>query len=126
MTAPRGYTDYLVDIVSAMQKIGEFIADMTLDQFVMDDKTNYAVIRALEVIGEATKQVPVEIVNRYPEVPWKRMAGMRDRLIHGYFGVDAEIVWETANTLIPTVLPDVMRVVLTEQQAARQDNKQSS
>ena len=118
MTAPRNYTDYLTDIISAMQKIGEFIADMTLDQFVMDDKTLFAVIRALEVIGEATKQVPAEIANRYPEVPWKRMAGMRDRLIHGYFGVDPEIVWETASMLIPTILPDVMRAALAEQRTA--------
>jgi len=58
-------------------------------------KTNFAVFRALEVIGEASKRVPEAVKQRHPHIPWKRLAGMRKRLIHGYFGVDLEIVWQT-------------------------------
>ena len=78
------------------------------------------------VIGETTAKLSNSVKNDYPQIPWNKIKGFRNIIAHDYFGVDAEIVWETANTLIPTVLPDVMRVVLTEQQAARQDNKQSS
>jgi uncharacterized protein with HEPN domain len=61
-----------------------------------DKKTIKAVIRSLEVLGEASKKIPDEVRNRYPRIPWKRMAGMRDKLIHEYFGVDLEIVWNVA------------------------------
>ncbi len=81
--------------------IREFLGDLTFEQFLADRKTIFAVFHALELIGEASKNVPPEVRNRYPEVPWKNMAGMRDTLVHGYFGADAEIVWESAARLVP-------------------------
>jgi len=84
----RDYRLYIKDIVAAMESIEEFIAGMDLASFRADDKTASAVMRKLEIIGEAVKRVPEEVRQRYSHVPWKEMAGMRDKLIHFYFGVD--------------------------------------
>jgi len=97
-----------------MDKIQAFTADLDFDQFVQDDKTYMAVVRAIEVIGEAAKNVPATVRKQYPEVPWKKMAGMRDKLIHAYFGTDATIVWETATALIPALRPVVTQALETE------------
>jgi len=76
---------------------------LEFEDFLRDEKTRYSVIRALEIVGEACKKVPTAIRQRNPQVPWKEMAGMRDRLIHGYFGVDDEIVWKTAREFAPEI-----------------------
>ncbi len=91
----RDYKLFINDILNAINAIFKFISDMNFDEFVKDDKTSSAVIRKLEVIGEATKNLPEEIKSKYLDVPWKSIAGMRDRLIHAYFGVDLKIVWDT-------------------------------
>ncbi len=74
---------------------------MSYDDFSRDKKTIYAVVRGLEIIGEAVKKVPKELRESYPDIPWKRIAGMRDKLIHEYFGVDIEVVWKTVREDIP-------------------------
>jgi uncharacterized protein with HEPN domain len=96
MTPKREFRDYLQDILETMDKVGDFIEGISFEQFLEDDKTSFAVVRALEIIGEATKHIPSSARRRHPQIPWMKMAGMRDRLIHGYFGIDLEIVWETA------------------------------
>ena len=91
----REIIDYLNDIDSSISDILNFTADMTVDEFEEDKKTQHAVIHCLEVIGEAVKKIPDDIKKRYNKIPWKEIAGMRDKLIHDYFGVDLETVWTT-------------------------------
>lgn len=114
MTDSREVNQYLQDIAEMMSHIQSFTAGMDFEAFISDTKTNFAVFRALEVIGEAAKQVPDDVRNRHPQIPWKRMAGMRDRLIHGYFGIDFEIVWETTSRLIPELSPQIAAVLESE------------
>ncbi len=83
------------------------------EEFKKDDKTKFAVIRGLEIIGEATKHISEEVRINYPKVPWKKMAGMRDVLAHDYFGVDEETVWLTAKEKIPQLKPSIEKI-LTE------------
>jgi len=90
----REYGDYIEDIIRSVNDVEEFTRGMSYDDFIQDKKTIYAVIRALEVLGEAAKNIPHSIRDNYPHVPWRKMAGMRDKLIHQYFGVDLEILWK--------------------------------
>jgi len=102
---------YLQDILAACESIGTFTAGMDLDAFRKDDKTASAVIRKLEIIGEATKQLPEEFRQRYPDIPWKEMAGMRDRLIHFYFGVDHRLVWQTITDRLPHLTRQIRHIL---------------
>ena len=97
------YIDYLEDIFQAAIKAEKFVAGMRQAEFDDDDKTKYAVVRALEIIGEAAKRVPDTFRSRYSAVPWRSMAGMRDKLIHDYTGVDWEVVWKTVQEDVPEV-----------------------
>ncbi|MCK9299120.1 MAG: DUF86 domain-containing protein, partial [Methanoculleus sp.] len=99
--APRNTLDYLDDILDAVDKIEVFTQGMSYEEFSEDDKTVYAVTRALEVIGEATTCIPREIRENYPGYPWAEMAGMRDKLIHAYFGINRAIIWRTIRDDIP-------------------------
>jgi hypothetical protein len=87
---------YVQDILEAIRRIDEYLEGLTFEVFVGDTKTVDAVIRNFAVIGEAAKHVPVSVKRKYPEVDWKRMAGMRDKVIHEYFGVDPRILWDTS------------------------------
>lgn len=91
----RDYQDYLRDILDSINDIENFIRGMNLEEFKRDKKTMYAVVRSIEVIGEATKKIPRALKDKHRDIPWKKMAGMRDRLIHEYFGIDVEILWKT-------------------------------
>lgn len=84
---------FLTDILEATNRITSYTQNMTYAAFLADIKTQDAVVRNLEIIGEATKQLPNEIRQRAPQIPWKSIAGMRDKLIHDYFGVNLDIVW---------------------------------
>ena len=99
------FLDYIEDIIEAMNDTLSFVEDLNYGGFVKYRKTIYAVIRAIEIIGEAVKKIPELVKNRYPQIPWRDMAGMRDKLIHGYFGADLKRVWKTVKEDIPKLKP---------------------
>ena len=101
---------YIKDILDAITKIYEFIEGFTFNHFVEDDKTSSAVVRKLEIIGEATKQLPQDVKERFKEIPWQSMAKTRDKIIHFYHGVDYEIVWKIIKDDLPSLLPLLTRI----------------
>jgi len=107
----RNHSLYLSDILNAFEAIESFIEGQSFEDFKKDDKTSSAVIRKFEIIGEAAKQVPESVKQKYPSVPWKEMAGMRDKLIHFYFGVNYELLWRTINNRIPEIKPVICKIL---------------
>jgi len=102
---------YIHDILQNMRDAEEFIRGMSREQFEADKRTLNAVLRSIEVIGEAAKHVPENIRARYPNIPWKEMAGMRDKVIHFYMGVDLEAVWMVVKDRIPALRPSVEQIL---------------
>ncbi|PIR17898.1 MAG: hypothetical protein COV46_02235 [Deltaproteobacteria bacterium CG11_big_fil_rev_8_21_14_0_20_49_13] len=107
----KEYGDYIQDILDSINDAVSFTSGMTFDSFSNDKKTANAVIRSIEVMGEAAKNVPETLRKKYPTVPWKQMAGMRDKLIHEYSGVDLETVWKTATEDLPSIKPIILNVL---------------
>ncbi len=107
----RNHRLYLKDIFEAMVAIQLFVEGMDFDLFVEDDKTTSAVVGKLAIIGEAAKNVPETIRQKYPQVPWRNMAGMRDRIIHAYFAVDYVVVWDTLKVDIPQLQPIIQQIL---------------
>ncbi len=107
----RSYKLFLKDIFEAMTSIQSFIEGMDFNAFIADDKTVSAVIMKLQIIGEATKNVPETIREKYAHVPWRLMAGMRDRLVHGYFEVNYSVVWDTIEKRIPPLQPIIEQII---------------
>ncbi len=110
---------YLKDIIEAMNKIIEFVEGLTFEEFQEDDKTSSVVIRKFEIFGEATKNITDDTRIRYPKIPWKEMAGMRDRLIHSYFGTDYNLVWTTIKNSIPNVKTMIEEILEEEKKALK-------
>ena len=111
MSENRDVRDYLVDMNEAMQNIREFTGNMSYDQFCNDTKTIYAVTRGFEILGEAAKHIDDSIRLKYPGIPWKMIAGMRDKLIHEYFGIALEIVWSAVQDDLPDLQRDLAPVL---------------
>jgi uncharacterized protein with HEPN domain len=97
----RDYRAYIDDILESIRKIETYTKGITYNEFVTNELVQDGVIRNLEIIGEAVKNVPEEARGKISEIEWKKIAGMRDVLIHGYFGVDLEIVWDVIKNKIP-------------------------
>jgi uncharacterized protein with HEPN domain len=98
---PRDFRVSLQDMLEAIDNVTQFVGAMTKEAFQADKKTLHAVVRNLEVIGEAVKSVPQEMRDRDPQIPWQRIAGLRDILIHQYFGIDIDIVWDIVENKLP-------------------------
>ncbi len=108
----RDVTLYLADILENMDDAVTFIEAISFDTFVNDKKTINAVVRSLEIIGEASKHVPEEIRLKKPDVPWKNMAGLRDRCIHGYIGIDYEMIWNVIKIDIPRIRLSIQSLLI--------------
>ena len=107
----REIGDYVQDILEAIIEVKVFTQRMEPEDFAGDKKTINAVVRSLEVMGEAAKRIPDDVRQKYPDIPWRSMAGMRDKLIHEYFGIDLDIVWEVINVELPPLKPLVRQVL---------------
>jgi uncharacterized protein with HEPN domain len=102
--------DFLEDITVCLARIIDYTAGITYDEFLADLKTQDAIIRNIEVIGEASKQLSSELKNSCPNIPWKMIAGTRDRLIHGYFGVNIDVIWEIASIDVPVLVEEINKI----------------
>ena len=102
---------YLKHILEAISDIKRFMKGLTKEKFLRNKEKQYAVLRGLEIIGEATKNLSKEIKAKYSEVHWGDIAGMRDKLIHGYFGVKLDLVWETVNENIPELEKQIHEIL---------------
>lgn len=102
---PREWRLYIEDILESISRIQRYTGGMVFNDFRVSDITVDAVVRNFIIIGEAARQVPVELEKRYPEIPWERMRGLRNVVVHQYFGMDLGIIWETALQDLPLLVP---------------------
>jgi len=105
---------YLKHIRDAISRIEEYTKAVGYDNFIKNNLIQDGVIRQLEIIGEATKRLSTEFKNKYPHIPWKDVAGMRDKLIHDYLGVDIDAVWDTVKKDIPILKKEVKKILREE------------
>jgi uncharacterized protein with HEPN domain len=107
----RSYRLFVEDIRDSLEKIECYIKGLSYEEFIENEIVIDAVIRNLEVIGEASKNIPEYIRKKYSAIPWKRMIGLRNIMIHGYFGVDLGIIWEIITRNLPETKPLIMKIV---------------
>lgn len=109
---------FLVDIVQSIEKIEKYIEELSFEDFVSNEKTIDAVVRNLEIIGEASKNIPDWLKSKYINIPWREIAGMRNKMIHEYFGIDYEIIWEIVKKDLPELrakIKGIMQQEVTEE-----------
>ena len=109
---PLEYKAYLRGMIEAIGKIERYTENMNFEDFSNNELIQDGVIRNLEIIGEAVKNLPDDIKKDYPEVEWRKIAGLRDILIHAYFGVDLEIIWDIVKNKVPE-LKEMVRKILS-------------
>ena len=110
----RRDSDFLQDINEAVQRIGVYTEQLSYEEFLQDIKTQDAVIRNLEIIGEAAKNISDNLTDNYSHIPWKEMAGLRDKLIHHYFGVNFDIVWNIIKADLPGIALQIEKILKNE------------
>ncbi len=103
----REYQAYLNDILESLKRIQRYTGNMTYNDFIKDELVQDGVLRNLEIVGEAIKKIPDEIKNIKPQIEWRKIAGLRDILVHGYFGIDLEIVWDVVKNKIPGLKQEI-------------------
>lgn len=109
----RQYDDYLDDMLDNAEKAISFVDGMDYDGFCKDDKAMYAVIRAFEIIGEAARQIPDDVRKANPEIQWREITAMRNKLTHEYFGVNTKVVWRTVQEDLPVIISALRKIIDT-------------
>jgi uncharacterized protein with HEPN domain len=107
----RVYDDYLNDMLENAGKALSFVEGLDYDGFCKDEKAMYAVIRAFEIIGEAARQIPEDVRQANPEIPWREITGMRNKLTHEYFGINTKVVWRAVQEDLPVILPALRKML---------------
>jgi uncharacterized protein with HEPN domain len=107
MSKSRRDTEYLGDIQEAARRIIGYISGLSYAQFLKDAKTQDAVIRNLQVIGEASKKLSAKLKHAYPRIPWKEMSGIMDKIVHDHFGINYDIVWNVSKNELPALLAEI-------------------
>ncbi|MGB7413139.1 MAG: DUF86 domain-containing protein [Thermosynechococcaceae cyanobacterium] len=102
---------YLEDICTSCIKVQRYTLNMTFEDFIEDERTYDAVVRNLQIIGEAVKKIPSDIREQYPNVEWRKIAGLRDILAHAYFGLEDETLWDVVQNKVPELLEQVQLVI---------------
>jgi uncharacterized protein with HEPN domain len=103
--AKRDFRDFLEDLVNACRSIIGFVEGMSFEAYLADEKTRFAVTRGYEIMGEATRRLPSELKDANADIPWVYMAAVRNRVAHGYFGLDDLVLFETIDTQLKSLLP---------------------
>ena len=110
----RGHRFYLEDILTSINKIENYIYDSNFEDFVKNEMKLDAVVRNLEIIGEASRNIPVEIKEKYPNVEWRKIGDFRNILAHEYFGVDHEILWDIITNKLKTLRSEIQSIITEE------------
>jgi len=110
----RADVEFLADTKEAVLRINAYTQDLSYEQFLEDKKTQDAVVRNLEIIGEAAKNISEELKKKYPQIRWKDLAGVRDKLIHHYFGVNFDIVWNIVKQELPELFSQLEEILKNE------------
>jgi uncharacterized protein with HEPN domain len=110
----RSPLEYLQHILDETEYLIKHAAGLSKEKFIQDDTLRRAFVRSIEIIGEATKNIPDEFKQKYAQIDWRPMARMRDKLIHGYFGVDYDIVWDVVTNEIPTLRQEIEKILQNE------------
>ena len=103
----RDYKLYLDDIIEAAKRIEKYTKGLTLEKFKRDNLIVDGVVRNLEIIGEAVKNIPANVKNKHPDIEWKKIAGLRDILAHEYFGIDIDILWDIVENKLPDLKKEI-------------------
>lgn len=119
MSPKRLYHDYLRDILDYSEKAMRFVQGVSFDDFGDNEEKIFAVVRALEVIGEAARQIPKSLQDKYPRVPWRQITGMRNKVTHEYFAVDLEVVWKTIHEDLPLLRETIAQMLSDLEQDAQ-------
>jgi uncharacterized protein with HEPN domain len=109
---PRDFNIYLEDILECINKINQYISGLNFHGFSNDEKTIDAVIRNLEIIGEASRNIPNEIRNKHPEIKWRGIIGLRNILIHEYYSLTLKIIWDILNNELPVLYEQIRELLV--------------
>ncbi len=107
----RGYKLYLEDMLTAVRKIEKYTKNLSFNKLTKDDLVIDGAVRNLEIVGEAAKNIPALIKRKYPDIEWKKIAGLKDILAHEYFGIDLEILWDIIKNKLPALKKQVSRIL---------------